>query len=81
MPGSVSDSYDPEFSTASNARDICSAIQDVVNKITAGPLEDKPVRNILEVVHGKAGSLRSIVLSDKEWRVIRFACNRAIESI
>lgn len=81
MPGPVSDSFDPEFGTGSNAHDVRVAIKDVVAKLERSVLKDKPVKNILTVVHGKAGALHAGPLSEREWRVIRFCLNRGLESI
>lgn len=81
MPGPVSDSYDPEFSTSTNANDVRTAIQQVVGKLENSSLKGKPVEHILQVIHGKNGSIHAVPLSEREWRIIRFSLNRAIESI
>lgn len=81
MPGPVSDSYDPEFGTAENARAVILAVQSVIRKIESQALKGKPVKNILEVVTGDAGPLYAGPISEREWRVIRFAMNRALETI
>lgn len=79
MPGPVSDSYDPEFGTGDNARDVRDAVTEVRDKVSKTlPEELKP---ILAVVHGKAGALHAITLSEKQRRVMRFALNRALESL
>ena len=79
-PGPVSDSYDPEFGTGANAADVREAIKAATEKIAfAANLGD--LKNIVQVVHGKAGRLTGITFSEKEWRVIRFALNRALESM
>jgi hypothetical protein len=80
-PGPVSDSYDPEFSTGENARAVQAAIQAVVTKLESGVLKGKPLANILEVIHGRAGRMHAGPLSEREWRIIRFCLNRAIETI
>lgn len=77
-PGPVSDSYDPEFSTGENAQDVRNAIIEARDKLAVGLGE---AQNILAVVHGKAGPLKAITLSERQRRVIRFALNRALESI
>lgn len=59
MPGPVSDSYDPEFGTGSNANDVRYAIGQVVKKIEVQALMNKPVKNIVEVVHGGTGPLHA----------------------
>ena len=53
MPGPVSDSYDPEFGTSSNAEDVKEAIRFVVNKI--GRYLGPELKNIVGVAQGKAG--------------------------
>jgi hypothetical protein len=78
MPGPVSDSYDPEFSTGANAQDVREAIIEARDLLAYG-LGD--LKNIVQVVHGKEGQLRAITLSERQRRVVRFALNRAIESI
>jgi len=78
MPGPISDSYDPEFSTGANAQDVREAIEQARDKVSAGLGE---LKNILEVVHGDAGPLKAITLNERQRRVIRFALNRALESI
>jgi hypothetical protein len=84
MPGPVSDSYDPEFGTSANAEDVREAIQHVVGRIgrELGP----GLMNILEVInsdHDEAGLDRwsKLAFSQRELRIIRFACNRALESL
>lgn len=77
-PGPVSDSYDPEFSTGENAQDVRDAIIEARDKLAAGLGE---AQNIIEVVHGNTGRIKTIPLSERQRRVIRFALNRALESI
>lgn len=79
-PGPVSDSYDPEFGTGDNADHVRTAIAGVVARITEqlGP----SLRNIVEIAHeGPEGPEHPPAFSENELRVIRFACNRALESI
>ncbi len=78
MPGPVSDSYDPEFSTGANAQDLRDAIIEARDKLAVRLGEPK---NILAVVHGKEGALVATPLSERQRRLIRFALNRALESI
>ena len=82
MPGPVSDSYDPEFSTGANAGDVREAIKVVRDTITSKVFNgDDALKNIVQVVHGKGGRLHAGPLSEKDWRIIRFCLNRALESI
>jgi hypothetical protein len=79
MPGPVSDSYDPEFSTGSNAQDVADAIVEVRLRIDKklGP----KLNNIVAVAQGKDGKKFDMKLSEKELRVIRFCLNRSAEMI
>lgn len=84
MPGPVSDSYDPEFSTSANANDVREALQ-VLRKQVTHAIGTDELRLILEVVHeieaGQKGRLRRVPLYESELRLIRFAIDRALESI
>ena len=80
MPGPVSDSFDPEFGTGENAGYVRAAIEGVVRRITfqLGP----GLRNIVEIANeGPNGPTEPIGFTENELRVIRFACNRALESV
>jgi hypothetical protein len=79
MPGPVSDAYDPEFSTVGNANQVRAAIEDQRDKINT--LLGPRLNNILHVVHGPNGGSFTMNLSERDLRVIRFALNRAIETI
>ena len=82
MPGPVSDSYDPEFSTGERAGYVCEAITEVRDKITKTVFKgDDSLKNIVQVVLGKGGRLYAGPLTEREWRIIRFCLNRALESI
>ena len=86
MPGPVSDCYHPEFSTEDNAQQIRDAIEDVHHQLTRilqvfGPAEPM---YILDLVQGNSHDLEERIrfgLSKKEVRILRFACERAKESI
>ncbi|MEA2175340.1 MAG: hypothetical protein QOD00_2932 [Blastocatellia bacterium] len=79
MPGPVSDSFDPEFSTGENARAVAAAIQEVVDKATEvlGP----DLKYILAVAQGEDGPTLDVKLTEREWRIIRFGLMRAKETI
>ena len=77
MPGPVSDSYDPEFSTSANVDDVRDAIRGVVKKMEMGP----ELKEIVGVVQGPPGKRTIFSLSEREMRTIRFALNRALETI
>ena len=76
MPGPVSDSYDPEFGTSERAALVRDGIQAVVDKIRLGTL-----KNIVEVAGSTNGSHLPLRLSEREWRLVRFGLNRALESL
>jgi hypothetical protein len=80
MPGPVSDSYDPEFGTGENARRVCDAIRQQVARITSrlGP----KLSDIVSVVNGPAGQrFNGLRFTERDLRIIRFALNRAMESL
>jgi hypothetical protein len=79
MPGPVSDSYDPEFGTGEAANAVRNAIDAVAARV--GELLGPELRPIVGVVEGPAGTEHQVVFSERELRVIRFAMNRASETI
>lgn len=84
MPGPVSDSYDPEFGTGYNAALIAHALHDMYKKVS-DVLENKPPIYILNLISdwGTDNNSKRIkhAFTEKEWRLIRFAIERAIDSI
>lgn len=79
MPGPVSDSYDSEFGTGANADDVRQAVKSVSEYV--GSLLGPALADIVEVAEGEPGKKLQITLSERQLRLIRFACNRAVESI
>lgn len=80
MPGPVSDSFDPEFGTCDNAARVREAITQQVARLTDHLGHE--LKDIVGVVDGPAGPrLPARRLSEREARVIRFALNRALETI
>ncbi len=85
MPGPVSDSYDPEFSTAANATDIREAIIEQRDRFTT--LLGDTLLPIVDIVHDEFEHTQSLnfrtrmTFSERDLRIIRFALNRAIESV
>ena len=78
MPGPVSDSYDPEFSTGANAADVREAARETAQRVTDIIGSDQ-LKNIVAVVHGEPGRMFAGKLSEREWRIIRFCLNRFVE--
>jgi hypothetical protein len=81
MPGPVSDSYDCEWGTAANGARIAEALDGVYAKVSA--LVGNPVPLfILDLIEAQGmGKPRAGTLTVKEWRLIRFALERARESL
>jgi hypothetical protein len=83
MPGPVSDSYDPEWGTGYAAHNIREALKDVYRTVS-GILDNQPPMDIRVLVH-RATPLNRLIhsgqLTEWEWRIIRFALERAEESI
>jgi hypothetical protein len=84
MPGPVSDSFDPEFGTGHNANDVREALQHVRQQITQA-IGTEELDYIVHVVHraqlGQRGRARRVPLDESELRLIRFAIDRALETI
>jgi hypothetical protein len=81
MPGPVSDAYDAEFGTAATAEEVREAIAKVRHKLTTA-IGSEILKDIVEVVRGKAGARHAgIRFTERELRVMRFALDRALESI
>ncbi len=80
MPGPVGDSYDPEWGTAYNAYMIREALSGVHDSVT-GILGNREPLYIIDLVSQVLPTTISATFSEQEWRLIRFALERAEESI
>jgi hypothetical protein len=76
MPGSVSDSYDPEWGTDDVRSEIAEAIDKVYAKVSQ-VLRNEPPIYIVDLVHKKPDLLILATLTELEWRMIRFCLERA----
>ena len=85
MPGSISDAYDPEFGTAENAAIVEQAITHLRDRI-AEEIGDGKLKDIVTlakqyIVDDGRTNKAEVRLSIVELRILRFAMNRALESI
>jgi hypothetical protein len=82
MPGPVSDSYDPEWGTSFNAHCIKEALDGVYARLSK-ILGNQPPMDIRVLVdaHLPKPIGASPALTEKEWRLLRFAVERAKDSI
>jgi hypothetical protein len=80
MPGPVSDSYDPEWGTASNADEIKEALDELYIRLDIVLGNSKPMF-IIDLVRADLSSLIQAVLTEHDWRLLRFAVERAKDSI
>lgn len=80
MPGPTSDAYDPEWGTASNGDAIHSALA-ATYRVVSATLGDRPPMYVLDLVRSPDGPAVTATLTEKQWRLIRFALERAGESI
>jgi hypothetical protein len=81
MPGPISDSYDPEFSTGENARKVGMACRGVALAVT-GILDGAERLHILELIQeGRHQRKIPAVLTEQQWRVIRFSLERTAEEL
>jgi len=81
MPGPVSDSYDPEWGTGANRDRIENELTAMYREL--GRVIGGPPKYIMEVVDGTDGPLLDVQpgYTEKQWRLLRFALERAIESL
>lgn len=80
MPGPVSDAYDPEFGTASNAETVREALLQVRHKVTR-ILGTEHLEDILQVARRAPCTEYTAEISDRDLRLIRFALARAAECV
>jgi len=82
MPGPVSDSYDPEWGTREVAGNIDKALKYMYRKVskTLGGSRPIYIRDLVEM-HDELNEPITETLTEWEWRMLRFALERAQESI
>lgn len=80
MPRPVSDAYDPEWGTRANAQPIIDALSDLYGKLSK-LLGDRPPMFIVDLVNADLPETCTATLTEKEWRLLRFAIERASDSI
>ncbi len=80
MPGPVSDAYDPEFGTRERAHQLIEALDHVYDEVSAILGGRKPMF-IMDLVDADLPDRLSALLTEKEWRLLRFALERAKDSI
>jgi hypothetical protein len=84
MPGPVSDSYDPEFGTGENVSLVHDEVKRMYDKL--GEIIGSGPKYIIDIVRsGPESDMRqygmSAQMSEADWRILRFACERALESL
>jgi len=83
MPGPVSSSYDPEFGTGERASIVCEAVTKMRDKVSR--VLGKANAELLPIVDVCEGRnklpKRGLILCERELRILRFALNRALESL
>ena len=80
MPGPVSDALDPEWGTAANADEIREALTAAHREVSA-VLGWRDPLYILDLVRSDLPTPIPATLTERQWRLIRFALERAGESI
>ena len=71
-PGSVSDSYDPEWGTVSNGQKVVDAMEGIYHTLSL-ILNESPPMYILDLVEENLSEPITATLTEKEWRLLRFA--------
>lgn len=81
MPGPVSDAYDPEWGTAAQADEIRGALRQM-HGVVSEILSHSPPLYIIQLLSEPLNrAMPPQQLTEKEWRLIRFALERAADSI
>ncbi len=81
MPGPVSDSYDPEFGTRANADSIAVEMRKMHREISR-IMNDVPPLCILDLVASTDLDKEiTATLTERQWRLLRFATERAAGSL
>ena len=82
MPGPVSAAFDPEFGTSANAAEVREAVESVLGLVSSAIGDPKlladPWRGENNEYHI---SQKKLIFSIRELRILRFALNRALESL
>ena len=81
MPGPVSSSFDPEFGTTANAEAVRGTVEKLRNKVSKA-IGSNVLQEIDALVGGGDSGPRMLLkLTERELRILRFALNRALESL
>lgn len=80
MPGPVSDAYDPEWGTANQADEIREALDGVYDRVSDVLGGSAPIY-IVDLVRRRLPEQITATLTEKQWRLLRFALERARDSI
>lgn len=70
MPGSVSDSYDPDFSTGYNRALLVDGVEEVGKRIDSTVGQE--LKNIFDVIESEDETTLAIRFTERELRIIRF---------
>jgi hypothetical protein len=76
----VSDSHDPEFGTGDNVQAIRDALAELYAKLSRVLRRAKPMW-ILDLLRADLPRPVTATLTEREWRLLRFAIERATDSI
>jgi hypothetical protein len=78
MPGPVSDSYDPEFSTGSNREEVLDALREMSELLSRKIGAERDY--ILDVVRRPRRGKKIASFTERELRILRFGVERGLES-
>ena len=81
MPGPVSDSYDPEWGTGAIADAIRQALAEMHAEVSEVLGRTPPIYVGELLDHDMFPRPITTTLTERQWRLLRFACERAGEAI
>jgi hypothetical protein len=82
MPGPISDSYDPVWSTASNAAEVMEGLREIdavlTNMIKNDALSEEAPRYILTEIRRNDPTKIPVSLTERQMRILRYAVRVAL---
>ena len=81
MPGEVSESYDPEWGTGTKANEIDQALAEVYERLCVILYRSSPIDIRRLVSMTDLNGITEVMLTERELRLLRFAVERARESL
>jgi hypothetical protein len=80
MPGPVNHGFDPEFGTGDNVDAVDRALRETAQRVT-DVIGSDVLWDVVALARGRPGPSFTATLSEREWRLVRFALLRTAEDL